>query len=121
MAHAEGRQGALGCGASHPRPGPGTMPGMSPLSETLWRDRTNTEKVGDISARLTWVDLWVTIVRNGAKQSILQGLTGNLAEDNKKNLLETHRNVMSNTHSVTNNSSLLIHLAPDLVQSINDA
>ena len=52
------------------------MPSMSPLSETLWRDRTNTENVGDTSARLTWVDLWVTVHTHGAKQAILQGLTG---------------------------------------------
>lgn len=77
MAHANGRQGALDYYNDHSRPAPGTMPGMSPLSETLWRDRTtNQEKVGDHTARLTWVDLWVTIVRGGVKQSILQGLTG---------------------------------------------
>jgi hypothetical protein len=68
-AHGRGRQGAL-------RPALGVMPGMSPLSETLWRDRTNTEKLGDTSARLTWVDLWVTIHTGGSKQAILQGLTG---------------------------------------------
>jgi hypothetical protein len=49
---------------------------MSPLSETLWRSKTNTGTVGDTSARLTWVDLWVTIFRGGSKQAILQGLTG---------------------------------------------
>lgn len=52
------------------------MPGMSPLSESLWRDKTDTGKVGDMSARLTWVDLWVTIVQRGSKQAILQGITG---------------------------------------------
>lgn len=78
MANANGRQqGALNYGNGQPRPAPGMMPGMSPLSEALWRDRaTNTEKLGDTSARLTWVDLWVTVVRGGAKQTILQGLTG---------------------------------------------
>lgn len=53
----------------------GTVPPMSPLSETLWRDRTNIP-VGDTSVRLTWVDIWVTTVRHGSKQAILQGLTG---------------------------------------------
>ena len=69
------RQAALNYNGAQ-RPALGVMPGMSPLSETLWRDRTNTEKVGDTSARLTWVDLWVTIHHGGSKQAILQGLTG---------------------------------------------
>lgn len=30
--------------------------GLSPLSESLWKDKTNTEFVGDVSARLTWKD-----------------------------------------------------------------
>lgn len=49
---------------------------MSPLSETLWRNKTNTDKVGDTSARVTWVDLWVTLAGHGPKQTILQGITG---------------------------------------------
>lgn len=49
---------------------------MSPLSETLWRNKTNMDKVGDTSARVTWVDLWVTLAGHGPKQTILQGITG---------------------------------------------
>ncbi|KAG0620262.1 hypothetical protein M758_4G202700 [Ceratodon purpureus] len=72
MANANGRQGAISSQRPH-----GGMPQMSPLSETLWRDKiTNTSSVGDTSARLTWVDLWVSVFRGGSKQAILQGLTG---------------------------------------------
>lgn len=74
MATANGRHGQLSSGTQ--RQVPHTMPGMSPLSESLWRDKTDTGKVGDMSARLTWVDLWVTIVQRGSKQAILQGITG---------------------------------------------
>ncbi|KAJ3692961.1 hypothetical protein LUZ60_012056 [Juncus effusus] len=49
----------------------------SPLSETLWRERTNTEFIGDVSARLTWQDLTVLIaLKNGETQVVLDGLTG---------------------------------------------
>ncbi|CAI0461460.1 unnamed protein product [Linum tenue] len=51
--------------------------GLSPLSETLWRERTNTEFVGDVSARLTWKDLTVMVtLGNGETQNVLEGLTG---------------------------------------------
>ncbi|GKV13883.1 hypothetical protein SLEP1_g24845 [Rubroshorea leprosula] len=51
--------------------------GLSPLSETLWRDKTNTEFIGDVSARLTWKDLTVMVSRsNGETQKVLEGLTG---------------------------------------------
>lgn len=30
--------------------------GLSPLSETLWKEKTDTEFIGDVSARLTWKD-----------------------------------------------------------------
>ncbi|KAH9616019.1 hypothetical protein KSS87_003211 [Heliosperma pusillum] len=51
--------------------------GLSPLSETLWRDKTNTEFVGDVSATLTWKDLTVMVtLRNGDTQTVLEGLTG---------------------------------------------
>ena len=63
MSNVNGRQGMQ-------RPPGLAGPGMSPLSETLWRD------ISDTSARLTWVDLWVTITARGHKQAILQGLTG---------------------------------------------
>lgn len=50
---------------------------LSPLSETLWRDRTNTEFLGDVSARLTWKDLTVMVtLPNGETQNVLEGLTG---------------------------------------------
>jgi len=51
--------------------------GLSPLSETLWRDRAVTDFVGDVSARLTWKDLTVTVtLSNGETQKVLEGLTG---------------------------------------------
>ncbi|MBA0847817.1 hypothetical protein Goshw_023944 [Gossypium schwendimanii] len=51
--------------------------GLSPLSETLWRERTNTEFVGDVSAKLTWKDLTVMVtLNNGETQKVLEGLTG---------------------------------------------
>lgn len=50
---------------------------LSPLSETLWRETTNTEFLGDVSARLTWKDLTVTVaLGSGETQQVLQGLTG---------------------------------------------
>lgn len=51
--------------------------GLSPLSETIWREKTNTEIVGDVSARLTWKDLTVTVsLSNGESHKVLEGLTG---------------------------------------------
>lgn len=51
--------------------------GLSPLSETLWKETTNIEFVGDVSARLTWKDLTVTVtLSNGETQKVLEGLTG---------------------------------------------
>ena len=51
--------------------------GLSPLSETIWKERTNTEFVGDVSARLTWKDLTVMVtLSNGETQNVLEGLTG---------------------------------------------
>ncbi|KAK8964975.1 ABC transporter G family member 11 [Platanthera guangdongensis] len=50
---------------------------LSPLSETLWREKTNTELLGDVSARLTWKDLTVTVaLGSGETQQVLEGLTG---------------------------------------------
>jgi hypothetical protein len=64
---------------------------LSPLSETLWRAKSGTmtssvagaagdqqklQPHRDFSARLTWVDLWVTVTGRGPKHAILQGLTG---------------------------------------------
>lgn len=73
MANMNGRNGA-------PIFGGGVPGGLSPLSETLWRDKANTDNLGDTSARLTWVDLWVTVHGRGPKQAILQGLTGTCLE-----------------------------------------
>lgn len=56
-----------------------TLPGLSPLSETLWREKAtnNTEFIGDVSARLTWKDLTVMVtISNGETQNVLEGLTG---------------------------------------------
>ncbi|BFG36872.1 hypothetical protein CerSpe_231460 [Prunus speciosa] len=51
--------------------------GLSPLSETLWREKASLEIVGDVSARLTWKDLTVTVtLSNGETQKVLEGLTG---------------------------------------------
>ncbi|KAJ7970112.1 ABC transporter G family member [Quillaja saponaria] len=50
---------------------------LSPLSETLWREKTNTEFIGDVSARLAWKDLTVMVtLSNGETQNVLEGLTG---------------------------------------------
>lgn len=54
----------------------GMMGGLSPLSETLWKEKTDTKGI-DVSARLTWQDLSVTVsVGSGETQTVLQGLTG---------------------------------------------
>ncbi|XP_061369448.1 ABC transporter G family member 11-like [Gastrolobium bilobum] len=59
------------------KPAETTLPGLSPLSETLWRKKTNTEFIGDVSARLTWKDLTVMVtLSNGETQNVLEGLTG---------------------------------------------
>lgn len=51
--------------------------GLSPLSETLWKEKTNTEFIGDVSARLAWKDLTVMVTLNsGETQYVLEGLTG---------------------------------------------
>ncbi|CAH9128502.1 unnamed protein product [Cuscuta epithymum] len=51
--------------------------GLSPLSETLWKEKTNTEFVGDVSARLSWQDLTVMVtLNNGETQNVLEGLVG---------------------------------------------
>uniref|UniRef100_A0A7N0VMG2 ABC transporter domain-containing protein n=1 Tax=Kalanchoe fedtschenkoi TaxID=63787 RepID=A0A7N0VMG2_KALFE len=51
--------------------------GLSPLSETLWREKANPEFVGDVSARLTWKDLTVMVtLSNGETQNVLDGLSG---------------------------------------------
>ncbi|KAL2478885.1 ABC transporter G family member 11 [Forsythia ovata] len=51
--------------------------GLSPLSETLWKEKTNTDVVGDVSARLTWKDLTVMVtLSNGQTQNVLEGLSG---------------------------------------------
>ncbi|GER56691.1 ABC transporter [Striga asiatica] len=51
--------------------------GLSPLSESLWKERTYTEFVGDVSARLAWKDLTVTVtLSNGDSQNVLEGLSG---------------------------------------------
>ncbi|KAK6123663.1 hypothetical protein DH2020_042594 [Rehmannia glutinosa] len=51
--------------------------GLSPLSESLWKEKTNTEFVGDVSARLAWKDLTVTVtLSNGDTQNVLEKLSG---------------------------------------------
>ena len=76
MRDSEANQVALEIEASKPS-GPLALPGLSPLSETLWREKTNTEFIGDVSARLTWKDLTVMVtLSNGDTQNVLEGLTG---------------------------------------------
>ncbi|XP_027167508.1 ABC transporter G family member 11 [Coffea eugenioides] len=63
--------------ASKPQGNGLVVGGLSPLSETLWKEKTNTEFVGDVSARLTWKDLTVMVtLGNGETQNVLEGLTG---------------------------------------------
>lgn len=51
--------------------------GLSPLSETIWKEKINTEFSGDVSARLTWNDLTVMVtLSNGETHNVLEGLTG---------------------------------------------
>ncbi|MFS7936700.1 putative P-loop containing nucleoside triphosphate hydrolase [Helianthus anomalus] len=51
--------------------------GLSPLSESIWKEKTNTETVGDVSAKLAWKDLTVMVtLSNGETQNVLEGLTG---------------------------------------------
>lgn len=54
---------------------------MSPLSETLWRERSKSGEGyydgGDVSARLTWKEVTVTVtLSKGETQRVLEGLTG---------------------------------------------
>ncbi|KAK9115466.1 hypothetical protein Sjap_014413 [Stephania japonica] len=64
--------------ASKPAAESGVVVGsLSPLSETLWKEKTGTEFLGDVSARLTWKDLTVMVtLGNGETQKVLEGLTG---------------------------------------------
>uniref|UniRef100_A0ACD5UDL3 Uncharacterized protein n=2 Tax=Avena sativa TaxID=4498 RepID=A0ACD5UDL3_AVESA len=57
--------------------------GLSPLSETLWRDSKSlpgagaAALIGEVSARLTWKDLTVTVALGpGKTQTVLDELTG---------------------------------------------
>ncbi|KAI7730553.1 hypothetical protein M8C21_002705, partial [Ambrosia artemisiifolia] len=51
--------------------------GLSPLSESIWKETTNTKTVGDVSAKLAWKDLTVMVtLSNGETQNVLEGLTG---------------------------------------------
>ncbi|XP_047062624.1 ABC transporter G family member 11-like isoform X2 [Lolium rigidum] len=55
--------------------------GLSPLSETLWRDSKSlpgaAALIGEVSARLTWKDLSVTVALGpGKTQTVLDELTG---------------------------------------------
>lgn len=60
----------------------GGRPGLSPLSETLWRERSRSGgdgyyDGGDVSARLTWKEVTVTVtLSKGETQRVLEGLTG---------------------------------------------
>lgn len=63
--------------ASKPQGNGLVIGGLSPLSESLWKDKTNTEFVGDVSARLAWKDLTVMVtLSNGGTQNVLEKLSG---------------------------------------------
>lgn len=71
----EGGRGGGGAGV--------VVGGLSPLSETLWKDTINNSyshgglTIGGVSARLTWKDLTVMVtLSNGETQNVLQDLTG---------------------------------------------
>ncbi|WOL16886.1 hypothetical protein Cni_G25674 [Canna indica] len=64
--------------ASRP-PGNGmVVGGLSPLSETLWRNKADAELVGDVSAWLTWKDLTVTMTlpKGETHRVLMESLTG---------------------------------------------
>ncbi|EPS70703.1 hypothetical protein M569_04057, partial [Genlisea aurea] len=51
--------------------------GLSPLSESLWKEKANVELVGDVSARLAWKDLTVVVtLSSGETQTVLEKLNG---------------------------------------------
>ncbi|KAL1541906.1 ABC transporter G member 11 [Salvia divinorum] len=63
--------------ANKPRGNGMVIGGLSPLSESLWKEKTNTEFVGDVSARLAWKDLTVVVsLGNGDTQNVLDRLSG---------------------------------------------
>jgi ABC-type transport system involved in cytochrome bd biosynthesis fused ATPase/permease subunit len=69
--------------ANAPAAGEAMVVGLSPLSETLWRDNKAlpgagaSALIGDVSARLTWKDLSVTVALGpGKTQTVLDELTG---------------------------------------------
>ncbi|XP_019443467.1 PREDICTED: ABC transporter G family member 11-like [Lupinus angustifolius] len=77
MRNSEATHVAMEIEASKPTGNVTTLPGLSPLSETIWREKTDTEIIGDVSARLTWKDLTVMVtLSNGETQNVLEGLTG---------------------------------------------
>lgn len=58
----------------HHRQVPG---GVSPLTRSLWNKKGNAGAADDMSTRLTWQDLWVSVTNNkGDNQTLLHGLTG---------------------------------------------
>lgn len=51
--------------------------GLSPLSQTIWKEMTDTNNIGNMSTWLTWQELFVTVsISSGETQTVLQGLTG---------------------------------------------
>lgn len=68
---------AAGGDVAVPLPVPGPVCGLSPMSATLWKEKADAELLGDVSARLTWQDLTVTVILGGGHtQKVLEGLTG---------------------------------------------
>jgi ABC-type multidrug transport system ATPase subunit len=56
---------------------PRSLGGLSPLSQTLWKETTDTNTIGNVSAWLTWQELSVTVsISSGETQTVLQGLIG---------------------------------------------
>lgn len=75
-------RGGGGGGVGAPMTSSGGRPGLSPLSETLWRERSRRGgdgyyEGGDVSARLTWKEVTVTVtLSKGESQRVLEELTG---------------------------------------------
>eukprot|EP00249_Psilotum_nudum_P032001 c47085_g1_i1 orf=80-2188(-) len=50
---------------------------LSPLSESVWKNQTDTNAIGNVSAWMIWRDLTVTVLNSkGETQTVLQDLTG---------------------------------------------
>jgi len=77
MADSGNTQRVLEIESGRNRGGAHVVAGLSPLSQTLWKESTDTKNIGNVSAWLTWQELSVTVsISSGDTQTVLQGLTG---------------------------------------------